>query len=36
MARTRWTLLVLWMAVYGVGVVPNKDIMAAARRIRVS
>jgi len=36
LAKTKWTLLVLWMAKYGVGLVPNKDIMAAARRMRVS
>ena len=28
-------LMVLWMAKYGVGLVPPKDMVASARRVRV-
>lgn len=35
-ANTRWMFLVLWMAKYGSGIVSNKEIISAARRVRYS
>ncbi|KXZ56755.1 hypothetical protein GPECTOR_1g680 [Gonium pectorale] len=35
-ANSRWVLLVLWMSKLGVGLVPPKDIISAARRLRVT
>lgn len=35
-AAHRALLMVLWMAKYGPGLVPSKDVVASARRVRVS
>lgn len=35
-ANTKWLFMILWMAKYGSGVVPLKDIVNAAKRIRYS
>ncbi|GAX79700.1 hypothetical protein CEUSTIGMA_g7141.t1 [Chlamydomonas eustigma] len=34
--NSRWVLLVLWMAKTGSGLVPAKDILSAAKRMRVT
>ena len=36
LARTRWLFLMLWMAKFGTGIVPNKDVLNAAKRLRVT
>eukprot|EP00877_Chromochloris_zofingiensis_P002865 jgi/Chrzof1/1257/Cz01g46170.t1 len=36
MASTRWILLVLWMCQHGLGLVTAKDVMAAAKRLRIT
>jgi hypothetical protein len=36
LARTRWLFLMLWMAKLGTGVVPGKDMLNAAKRLRVT
>jgi hypothetical protein len=35
-ANHRSMLMVLWLAKYGVGIVPLKDVILAAKRVRVS
>ncbi len=35
-ANSRWVMLMLWMCSTGVGLVPGKDIVAAARRLRIT
>jgi hypothetical protein len=35
-ATHRALLMVLWMARHGVGIMPIKDMVASARRVRVS
>jgi hypothetical protein len=34
--NSRWVLLVLWIARHGAGIVPPRDVVLAARRLRVS
>ena len=35
-ANSRWVLLLMWMVKTGSGLVPGKDIISAARRMRVT
>lgn len=35
-ANSRWLLLVLWMTRMGSGLLPAKDVVSTARRLRVS
>lgn len=35
-ANHKWLLLILWLAKMGVGLVPSKDIIMAARRLRIT
>jgi hypothetical protein len=36
LARTRWLFLMMWMAKLGTGIVPSKDMLNAAKRLRVT
>jgi hypothetical protein len=36
LGQTRWLYLMLWMAKHGNGLVPPKNIMLSARRLRVT
>ena len=35
-ATSRYVLLVLWMTKLGAGIVPAKDVLSAARRLRIT
>jgi hypothetical protein len=36
LGQTRWLYLMLWMAKHGNGLVPPKNIMLSAKRLRVT